>query len=290
MKPENIVPFSATSRVPQSIGSILVDGGKLSIDDAERVLQLQRQEKIRFGDAALKLKVVTQRDIDFALSRQFHYDYLQPGSSDVSANVIAAYDPFNAEVEGFRTLRSQLMLRWFDGDPTRRVLAVVSPEAREGRSFITANLAVVFAQLGERVLVVDADLRAPVQHALFGLENRTGLSTVLAGRQDIPDIRTVTGLEHLSVLTSGPLPPNPIELLSRPDFTMLLGKLRERFDVILLDSPAATRYADAQVLAARTAGALMVVRKDGSRADAARDVASILGASTTLVGTVLNEC
>ena len=135
MKPENIALYSASTavaRTQRSIGAILIDAGRLSMEDAERVLRVQREEKLLFGDAALKLKVLTQADIDFALSRQFNYEYLQRGSSQVSESVVAAYDPFSEEVEAFRTLRSQLMVRWFDGDPSRRVLGHREPRSQRG--------------------------------------------------------------------------------------------------------------------------------------------------------------
>jgi receptor protein-tyrosine kinase len=148
---------------------------------------------------------------------------------------------------------------------------------------------VVFSQLGQRVLLLDADLRSPTQHALFGLENRSGLSTVLAGRQTAADLERVEGLEHLWVLPSGALPPNPTELLSRPAFARLLDEFKERFDVILVDSPPALRYADAQITAVRATAALLVARKGASRALAARDLAASLQVNTTLVGSVLND-
>lgn len=292
MTPDNVARLSASTSVirsQRSIGAILVDAGKLSVEDAERVLKLQRQEKLLFGDAALKLKVVTQSEIDFALSRQFDYEYLQPGESRVSDSVIAAYRPFSAEVEAFRALRSQLMLRWFDGDTSRKILAVVSPEAKEGRSFIAANLAVVFAQLGERVLLVDADLRTPVQHALFGLDNGTGLSGVISGRQTTADTEQIDGFGHLSVLPAGPLPPNPMELLGRPGFPRLLDELKGRFDVILVDTPPSLKYADAQITAVRATGALVVIRKDASRAASVCAVSESLRSNTNIVGTVLND-
>lgn len=289
MKPENIALYSASTRPQASIGAILIDSGKLSIEDADRVLRLQREEKLRFGDAALKLKVVTQQDIEFALSRQFNYDYLQPGSSSVSTAVVTAYDPFSDHAEAFRTLRSQLMLRWFDGEPSRRVLAVISPESKEGRSFVVANLAVAFSQLGERVLIVDADLRKPSQHALFGVENRGGLSAYISGRQSDSEIQKVPGLEHLSILPAGPVPPNPMELLYRGEFSRLLEELKGGFDVILVDSPPAAHYADAQVIAVRAGGAIMVLRQDESRAMFASDLADAVRANTALIGTVLNE-
>lgn len=289
MKSENIALFSAGARPQASIGAILIDAGRLTIEDADRVLRLQREEKLRFGDAALKLKVLTQQDIEFALSRQFNYEYLQPGSSQVSPAVVVAYDPFSEPAEGFRTLRSQLLLRWFDGELSRKVLAVISPEAKEGRSFIVANLAVAFSQLGEQVLIVDADLRSPSQHELFGIENRSGLSGCISGRQERPEIQKVPGFEHLSVLPAGPVPPNPMELLSRTEFSRLLDELKGRFDVILVDSPPAAQYADAQLIAVRAGGAVMILRQDASRASAALDVENAVRGNVTVVGTVLNE-
>ena len=292
MTPDNVARLSASPAVlrsQRSIGAILIDAGKLSIEDAERVLRVQRQEKSLFGDAALKLKVLAQSDIDFALSRQFDYEYLQRGESQVRDSVVAAYDPFSVKVEAFRALRSQLMLRWFDGDASRKILAIVSPDAKEGRSFIAANLAVVFAQLGERVLLVDADLRNPSQHALFGLNNRTGLSAVISDRQPAADIERVPGFEHLSILPAGALPPNPMELLARPRFPRLLEELKGRFDVILVDTPPFLQYADAQIVAVRAMGALMVVRKNASRAASVRTVSEALQPNTAVVGSVLNE-
>lgn len=291
MTTDNVARLTDTApsfRAQRSIGAILVDGGRLSVEDAERVYRLQQQEKIRFGEAALKLRVLTQADIDFALSRQFNYEYLQRGASQVRESVVAAYAPFSPQVEGFRTLRSQLILRWFSGDSSKRSLVVVSPAAKEGRSFIVANLGVVFSQLGERVLIIDADLRRPVQHQLFGLENRVGLSSFLAGRTPTAEIQRIEGLRDLSVLSAGPVPPNPIEILSRPTFPRLLAELQERFDVLLVDSPAATHFADAQVLAARMGGALVVARKGATKAANLSALVESLQTSVPIVGTVLN--
>src|SRR6185503_6302746 len=125
----------------------------------------------------------------------------------------------------------------------RRTLAITSPGAREGRSFIAANLAVVFAQLGQRTLLIDADFRAPRQQAIFNISDRFGLSSVLSGRADLSAAVPVSGLTGLSVLPAGPLPPNPLELLSRPSFAALLGKAQAEYDVILIDTPPATEYA-----------------------------------------------
>jgi protein-tyrosine kinase len=274
-----------------SIGAILIDAGRLSPKSAEEILRLQQQEHgLRFGAAGLRLGALTQADIDFALARQFDYPYLVRGLSEVSESVVAAYEPLNPLVERLRTLRTQLMLRWFRDDPVRKSLAVLSAARREGRSFIAANLAVLFSQVGKRTLLIDADLRNPCQHELFGLENRTGLSALLSGRGGSETIRQILGLSHLSVLPAGVTPPNPHELLVRPVFQRLLNQLAEQLDVILIDSPATSEYADAQVIAVHAGGAMIVVRKNMSRAWRVQGVSEYVSdAKATVVGTVLNS-
>jgi len=278
------------ARAERSIGAILVDAGRLSLADADRVLQLQRDKGLRFGDAAQQLGVLTPADIDYALSRQFDHPYLLPGESKVSEEVVAAYDPFRPQVEALRALRSQLMLRWFDNDPARKALVVVSAARQEGRSFLAANLAVVFAQFGERTLLIDADLRNPRQHQLFGLDNRAGLSEVLSGRAGSEAIRRIPAMRHLAVMPAGALPPNPQELLARPAFARLLDDLVAQFDVILIDSPPAGEMADAQTLVVRAGAALIVTRRNATRTWRVRGVSdSVAQAKATIVGSILND-
>jgi receptor protein-tyrosine kinase len=274
----------------RAIGAILVDAGKLTQQGVDAILQRQQVQALRFGDAGKELGLLSQSDIDHALARQFDYAYLRRGESGVSEEVIAAYDPFCPQVEALRTLRSELMLRWFDGDPVRKALAIVSASGKEGRSYIAANLAVVFAQLGGRTLLIDADLRNARQHALFALENRVGLSALLAGRAGPEAVQRIPALANLSVLPAGVLPPNPQELLARPLFGHLLRQLAEHVDFILLDSPPATESSDAQTLALRTGAALMVVRKNASRLGRIRGVSGIVAhAKAAMVGAVLND-
>ncbi|WP_290970883.1 chain length determinant protein tyrosine kinase EpsG [Herbaspirillum sp.] len=273
----------------RSIGAILVDSGLLTQEDAEQVLRLQKERGLRFGDAAVELRLLSQEDIDFALSNQFDYPYLRKGQSNVSAELIAAYDPFDAQVEALRALRSQLMLRWFDAEANRKIMAVASPGRGEGRSFLAANLAVVFSQLGERTLLIDADMRHPRQHELFGLKNNTGLSSLLAGRGE-DAVHRIPALVGLSVLTSGPKAPNPQELLGRPAFKQLLAQLAPNFDVILIDTPAGTEYADGQTVAVRAGSAMIVVRKNLSHIAAVRGLSEQFSESgVTVVGSILNE-
>jgi len=289
MKSE-MIPVPAGSGAGRSIGALLIDAGKLKPEDAEAVLRLQKEKNLRFGDAAIELGLITRADIDFAMSRQFDYPYLIPGESKVSEEVIAAYDPFSPQVESLRALRAQLMLRWFDHDAARTALAIVSAARGEGRSYITANLAVVFSQLGERTLLIDADLRRPRQHELFGMENRVGLSSLLSGRAGLDAMHRIPGLLGLSVLPAGVVPPNPQELLARAAFAQLLDQLAANFDVVLLDSPPAAESADAQTLAVRAGAALVVVRKNSSRTWRVRGISdSVAQAKAAIVGAVLNE-
>ncbi len=260
---DNVLSIDSAARpTGRHIGAILMDEGKLTPSDAEQVLKRQRELGWRFGEAAIELNLITDTDLRQALAKQYEFPYLVSGPEGVSKELIAAWDPFHPVVEELRALRTQLIIRWHNPEAGRRTLAVASPCAREGRSFIAANLAVVFSQLGQRTLLIDADFRSPRQQAIFNVSDRFGLSSVLSARADLSAAVPVTGLAGLSVLPSGPLPPNPLELLSRPSFAALLARAAAEYDVILIDTPPATEYADAQSIAYRAGDALIVARKD----------------------------
>lgn len=273
-----------------SIGAILVDSGKLTIDAAERILRVQKEQGLLFGDAAIQLGLLTNQDLQFALARQYDYPYLLQGDGEVSTELVAAFQPFSPQVEALRALRSQLMLRWFTGERERRTLAVVSPARGEGRSYLAANLAVVFSQLGEHTLLIDADMRNPRQHTLFNLDNRCGLSSILSGRGEVSDIQRIPSFKDISLLTAGPQPPNPQELLGRPPFAKLLEELAGEFDVVIIDTPATVDFADARIIAVRARGALMLARKKETRvADLRELVKQLTQSGVAVVGSVLNE-
>ncbi|MDQ5944986.1 MAG: protein-tyrosine kinase [Pseudomonadota bacterium] len=273
-----------------SIGAILIDAGRLSAEGAEQILRLQKEQGKRFGDAAIELGLLTQDDIRYALSRQFDYPYLHAGDNSLSHELVAAYKPFSQTVEQLRALRSQLMLRWFDAAAERKQLAILSPGTGEGRSFIAANLAVVFSQLGERTLLIDADLRNPRQHELFRIPGGTGLSGMLAGRNGAEAIVRIPSLVGLSVLPAGAVPPNPQELLGRPAFAEIRDSISHDFDVVIIDTPAATEYADAQTIAVRAGAAIMLARKNQSSIPAMAAITrNLQQAGATLVGSVLND-
>jgi receptor protein-tyrosine kinase len=273
----------------RSMGAVLIDAARITPEQVQQILGLQAELGLRFGEAAIQLGYLTPADIDYALSRQFDYAYLKRGESALSETLIAAYDPFIPRVEALRALRAQLMLRWFN-DAARKVLAVVSPASGEGRSYVAANLAIVFSQLGQRTLLIDADLRNPSQHRLFGLENRYGLSAVLSGRASTETIHRIPALLDLSVLPAGVVPPNPQELLARPAFAQVLAQLGAHYDVILLDTAPAADTADAQTVAARAGAALIIAKKNRSSTAQVRAAAHSLAAGKTeVLGAVLNE-
>jgi protein-tyrosine kinase len=273
-----------------SIGTILVDSGRLSPENAERILRLQIEQDKRFGDAGIKLGLLTEDDIRFALSRQFDYLYLPQSDTSLNHDLVAAYEPFSPVVEKLRALRGQLMLRWFNAETRRNALAVVSPGEREGRSFIAANLAIVFSQLGERTLLIDADLRNPRQHRLFKLGQGAGLSGMLAGRNGAEAITRISPLVGLSVLPAGAVPPNPQELIGRPVFAELLQTLIQDFDIVIVDTPAANIYAEALMVAVGASAALILARKNHSSVPNIIRLARTLEQTrTTLVGSVLND-
>jgi chain length determinant protein tyrosine kinase EpsG len=137
---------------------------------------------IRFGEAAQRLGLITESDIQQVLARQFDYPYLQAGEGSYSPKLLAAYQPFSNQVEQLRAIRSQLMLRWFARG--HKGLVIIGVDSGEGTSLFAANLAVVFSQLGEHTLLVDSNLRKPSQHEIFDLKARQGLSDILAGRAD----------------------------------------------------------------------------------------------------------
>ena len=291
---ENVLPIEGSSvslaRGDRRIGSILAEEGRLDTADIQRVMQLQHMEGLRFGDAALRLGLINVDDLHGAIAKQYDLPHLLPGKDSFSDELVIAQDPFNPRAEELRGLRTQLLIRWSRAGVKHRVLAIVSPGAREGRSYIAANLAVAFSQLGERTLLIDADLRNPRQHQIFSVSDRVGLSAVLSGRAGRSAVAPVPEFGALSLLPAGARPPNPQELLAGLGLGVLLHELRTEFDVILIDTAPARAYADAQAVAFRAGNALVVARKDTTRLADTKTVIRELGdMGAHIVGTVFNS-
>jgi len=283
------VPLTGRDR-SRAFGSILVEHGRLSPSDAEEIERYAVANGLRFGDAAVQLKLLNNDDIAFALAHQFNYPILQRGGdTGVADDVIAAYNPQNALVEPLRAIRTQISHRWLD-DSNRKAVSILSPCRGEGRSWLAANLATLFAQIGERTLLIDADMRHPSQHLLFNISNSLGLSALLTGRAGKEAAVRVHPQLRLFVLPAGALPPNPQELLARPVFDVVLERFIEQFDVILIDTPAATESADAHMLARRSGAAIMLARRNhtphSKMVSAIRDMSHT---GVNVIGSVMNE-
>lgn len=273
-----------------NIGIALLDTGKINAQQATQILHYQKEHGLRFGEAAIQLGLATEADINRILALQFDYPYLQRDEGALSQELIAAYAPFSREVENLRGLRSQLMVRWLDKDAGTNALAIVSAERGEGRSWLAANLAIVFSQLGEHTLLVDADLRYPRQHRLFGLENQEGLSTLLSDRADAGVVSRVPKFRDLSVMTAGPTPPNPQELICCSTFQSLINHWTREYDVIIIDTPSTNQSADAQAIAGRAMGALVVARQNKTRHEDLVKLQDMMNAAdATLIGAVVNQ-
>jgi protein-tyrosine kinase len=283
------IGHSVVSEQESSMGRILLDSGKLTPDQAERVLRMQKEKGIRFGEAAKSLGFITDADIQYVLARQFEYPYLQPNQGGYTSALVAAYQPFTPQVEMLRGVRTQLMLRWFSEH--HKSLAVVAMDSGDGASLFTANLAVVFSQLGERTLLIDANLRTPQQHQIFKLKNRQGLSDVLAERVSTAEvIEKVDALVDLSVLSAGTIAPNPQELLSRDSFVRVNQQLSSQFDVILMDTAPFKVGADTLSLSGKVGGVLLVARKHVTRVqDITAMAESLKYAGCQIVGSILLE-
>ena len=278
------------SQPERSIGDILAQLRNLTAEQVEKVLQYQRARGVRFGEAAVALGLASKDDVLYALSQQFNYPYAPEESRKLNAELVALNEPFSPRAEGFRALRSQLMMRLFTEEQPGHALAVISPGVGDGKTYCAANLAVTLAQLGGRTLLVDADMRSPRMHEVFNLKNQAGLSGILSGRADKQVIQQVPGMPSLFVLPVGTTPPNPLELVERPAFGLLMRELVIKFDHVVVDTPGAVHGSDAAVIAARCGAALVEARKDASRTDDLRElVASLAGAPVKMAGVVFNE-
>ena len=281
----------AASVHDRSIGAIISETRNLSAEQVEQILAYQHERGVRFGEAAIALGFASADDVLLALAEQFHYPYAPEERRKISPELVALNQPFSHQAEAFRAIRSQVMMRVFgENESPRRALAVVSPDSGDGKTFFAANLAVTLAQLGGRTLLVDADLRGPRQHLVFNIENGAGLSGILSGRLESQVIQQIQGVPSLFVLPVGIVPPNPLELIERPAFGLLMRELTAKFDHVVVDTPAAIYGADAPVIASRCGAALVLARKNASRIGALQDLVAILSETPAkMAGVIMNE-
>ena len=271
-----------------NMGQLLLAQGKLSASQAEKILLVQQELGLRFGEAAMKLGFLSEQDIQEVLSRQFDYACLPAGDESLDPQLLAAYQSDSSQVEALRSLRSQLILRWMSGG--NKTVCVASHDNEVAAGWLAANLAIVFSQLGQRTLLVDAALRKPHQHIFFRQSNRIGLSDVLAGRADVSCMQCIPQLPDLYLICGGTDVPNKQELLTRTALDMLLRQAEQDFDIVIVSAPALKGSADAQLIAARAKGVVLLVEPGQSRVDdleTARDNLRMAGA--TILGCVMNS-
>lgn len=272
------------------IGDLIRDARNLSAAEVEQVLSYQREHGVRFGEAAIRLGLASPEDVLNALAQQFHYPLANAERRVASPELVTLSQPFSVQAEAIRAVRSQVTMRLDKADTPRQALAVISPASGDGKTYFAANLAVSLAQLGGRTLIVDADLRGPRQHEVFKVSNAAGLSSLLSGRSEHQVIQPVEGVAGLFVLPCGPIPPNPLELIERPAFGLLVRELTSKFDHVVIDTAAASLGSDGCVVAAKCGSALVLTRKHENRVSALQDlVASLSGSAVQLLGAVVNE-
>ena len=202
--------------------------------------------------------------------------------------LLAHNSPKDPVAEQYRTIRTNIQFSNVDQDI--KTIVLTSSGAEEGKSTTSSNLATVYAQQGLNVLLIDADLRKPTGHYTFRLENHIGLTNVLTRQSTLAQAVQESEIPHLSVLTSGPIPPNPSELLASAQMAELLKEMKEQFDMIIFDTPPILAVADAQILANQVDGTILVVSSGKTEKDAALKSKELLSnAKGKLLGVVLNN-
>jgi capsular exopolysaccharide synthesis family protein len=208
---------------------------------------------------------------------------------DRSDGLITLTAPRSPVSEAYRTLRTNL--EFSSLDKPIKTMVVTSPGSEEGKSTTLANLAVTIAQADKKVILVDCDLRRPAQHAMFGLPNDVGLTTMVVDAKAMGEPPLLdTGVPGLLLLPSGPLPPNPSELLGSRRMQEIIAGLSERADIVLFDAPPIVAVTDAAVLASRVDAVLLVVKAGATKRDHAQKARALLEkVNAHLVGAVLNN-
>jgi capsular exopolysaccharide synthesis family protein len=205
-----------------------------------------------------------------------------------SLALVALREPRSPAAEAYRTLRTNIQFSSLD--KPLRTLLLTSTAPDEGKSMVLANLAITMAQAEQRVLLVDCDLRRPGLHTLFDLPNEEGLTTVLLDQSNTTLPLQPTAVAGLHILTSGPLPPRPADLLGSQRMEAVIARLHDEADMVLFDTPPVTAVTDAAVLATRLDGVLLVMRAGTTRRDRAREARRLLEkVKANIVGVILNN-
>lgn len=202
--------------------------------------------------------------------------------------LIAHTNPKMPVAEQYRTIRTNIQFSSVDKDI--RTLLLTSSGPGEGKSTTAANLAIVYAQQSKKVLLIDADLRKPTAHYSFKLENYAGLTNLLTKQATLESVVKETEIPNLSVLTSGPIPPNPSELLASSYLDELIELMKEKFDLIIFDTPPTLAVTDAQILSNKVDGSILVTSSNKTDKEAAKKAKGLLlNANANILGVILNN-
>ncbi|MBI4639264.1 MAG: polysaccharide biosynthesis tyrosine autokinase, partial [Candidatus Tectomicrobia bacterium] len=211
-----------------------------------------------------------------------------PNPPSSKEEIILYHHPFSLVTESYRTLRTAILLSRA-GEPPKTLL-FTSGTRGEGKTVTVVNTAIVFAQMGARVLVVDADLRRPGCHKILGMENGLGLTELLTGQREPEEVIQPTAAPHLYFLSSGSIPPNPAELLGSKKMRETLAFLQERYDYILIDSSPVMPVSDAVLLSTMVDGVVLVANSQETPKHVVREACSRLSyARAKILGVVLNH-
>ncbi|MEK6669703.1 MAG: polysaccharide biosynthesis tyrosine autokinase [Aquabacterium commune] len=285
-------PFPDTAQMnptEPTIGEIISKVNNLSTEQIESILQYQREHKVRFGEAAVAMGLANADDVMWALAQQFHYPYSGEHEDACSKELVVATSPFSPQAEAFRTTRSHLIMKMYNGSGPRKALAVLSADTGDGRSYFAANMAAAFSQLSGRTLLIDANMRNPRLHEIFKLSNTSaGLSSILTGRAVNNVIKSVKSMPSLFLMPVGTVPPNPLELVERPAFGLLVRELLTKFDHVIVDTPALSQGMDGAVIAARCGAAVILARQNVTRVKKLESAVGALRMSdTAIVGSIV---
>lgn len=209
-------------------------------------------------------------------------------SNTMSRKIVAATHPKSINAEQYRTIRTNINFSMPDQE--LKTLLVTSASPAEGKSTTASNIAVVFAQEGKKVLLIDADMRKPTSHHTFKLTNTYGLSNVLTRQGEVKEAIQKTDVENLWVMTSGPIPPNPAELLASKNMDFLYSRLLENFDLLVFDTPPILSVSDAQIVSNKVDGTVLVINTGQSEKESslkAKDL--LLAAKANILGVILNN-
>ncbi|TDM12386.1 CpsD/CapB family tyrosine-protein kinase [Macrococcus lamae] len=209
--------------------------------------------------------------------------------NDRARRLITLEDPKSPISEQFRTLRTNISFS--TPGAQLQALLVTSSVQQEGKSTVSANLAIVFSQNNERVLFIDADMRKPTVHNTFGVKNAVGLSTLLTAQSTLKQSIQPTEVENLDVLCAGPIPPNPSELLNSSGFDEMLKELRQYYDLIVFDSPPVLSVTDSQIISSKVDGIVLVIDKQDNNKANVKEAKELITVSehSKLLGIVFNN-